>query len=123
VVKEADKSKYAVSAGEHRRRALRLLAKEGHIAKNEPIACKIIPADQAVEASLAENVVRTNMHPANEIEAFAPDPSRRERERSTRKLLARVVLRVIVPQAVTQNSRTKLTQRAAVARASRRLIS
>lgn len=71
VVKEADKGKYAVCAGGRRLRALRLLAKNGDIDKAMPIACRIIGAEQAAEASLAENIVRTNMHPADEIEAFA----------------------------------------------------
>ncbi len=71
VVKEAGGGKYAVSAGGRRLRALRLLAKNGDIEKALPIACTIVPADKAAEASLAENVVRSNMNPADEIEAFA----------------------------------------------------
>lgn len=71
VVKETDKGKYAVCAGGRRLRALRMLAKNGDIDKAMPIACRIIPAASAAEASLAENVVRSNMHPADEIEAFA----------------------------------------------------
>lgn len=71
VVKETAGGKYAVSAGGRRLRALRLLAKNGDIDKAMPIPCTILPADKAAEASLAENVVRSNMHPADEIEAFA----------------------------------------------------
>lgn len=71
VVKEIAGGKYAVSAGGRRLRALRLLAKNGDIDKAMPIPCVIVPADKAAEASLAENVVRLNMHPADEIEAFA----------------------------------------------------
>lgn len=71
VVKETSGGKYAVSAGGRRLRALRLLAKNGDIEKSMPIACTIVPAEKAAEASLAENVVRSNMHPADEIEAFA----------------------------------------------------
>ena len=71
VVKEAEKGKFAVSAGGRRLRALRLLAKSGDIDKAAPIACRIIPAHQAAEASLAENVVRSSMHVVDEIEAFS----------------------------------------------------
>lgn len=71
VVREADKGRYAVVAGGRRLRALRQLAKAKCIARNAPIPCRIVPADEAAELSLAENVVRTNMHPADEIEAFA----------------------------------------------------
>lgn len=71
VVKEAGGGKYAVSAGGRRLRALRQLAKAGDIEKSAPIPCKIIDASRAVEASLAENVVRANMHAADEIDAFA----------------------------------------------------
>lgn len=71
VVKETNGSKYAVSAGGRRLRALRLLAKNGDIEKAMPIPCTVVAAEKAAEASLAENVVRSNMHPADEIEAFA----------------------------------------------------
>ena len=71
VVREADKGRYAVVAGGRRLRALRQLAKTKCIERNAPIPCRIVPADEAAELSLAENVVRTNMHPADEIEAFA----------------------------------------------------
>lgn len=71
VVREADKRRYAVVAGGRRLRALRQLAKAKCIERNAPIPCRVVPADEAAELSLAENVVRVNMHPADEIEAFA----------------------------------------------------
>lgn len=71
VVREASKGRYAVVAGGRRLRALRQLAKAKCIARNAPIPCRVVSADEAGELSLAENVVRTNMHPADEIEAFA----------------------------------------------------
>lgn len=71
VVKKAGGGKFAVSAGGRRLRALRHLAKAGDLEKNAPIPCKVIDASRAVEASLAENVVRANMHAADEIDAFA----------------------------------------------------
>ena len=69
VVKEAGNGKYAVCAGGRRLRALRRLAKNGDLDKALPVVCRIVPAAQAAEASLAENVVRSNMHPADEIDA------------------------------------------------------
>lgn len=71
VVREADKGRYAVVAGGRRLRALRQLAKAKCIQRNAPIPCRVVSGDEAAEVSLAENVVRTNMHPADEIEAFA----------------------------------------------------
>ncbi|MBX9746389.1 MAG: ParB/RepB/Spo0J family partition protein, partial [Hyphomonadaceae bacterium] len=71
VVREADKGRYAVVAGGRRLRALRQLAKANCIERNAPVPCRVVLADEASELSLAENVVRTNMHPADEIEAFA----------------------------------------------------
>lgn len=71
VVREADKGRYAVVAGGRRLRALRQLAKAKCIQRNAPIPCRVVSGDEAAEMSLAENVVRTNMHPADEIEAFA----------------------------------------------------
>lgn len=71
VVREPDKGRYAVVAGGRRLRALRQLAKAKCIQRNAPIPCRVVSGDEAAEMSLAENVVRTNMHPADEIEAFA----------------------------------------------------
>jgi ParB family chromosome partitioning protein len=71
VVSEADKGRYSVEAGGRRLKALRKLAKAKTIPGNEPIPCRVVPLDDATEASLAENVQREPMHPADEIEAFA----------------------------------------------------
>jgi ParB family chromosome partitioning protein len=71
VVSEADKGRYSVEAGGRRLKALRKLAKAKTIPGNEPIPCRIVPFDDATEASLAENVQREPMHPADEIGAFA----------------------------------------------------
>lgn len=71
VVSEADKGRYSVEAGGRRLKALRKLAKAKTIPGNEPIPCRVVPLDEATEASLAENVQREPMHPADEIEAFA----------------------------------------------------
>ncbi len=71
VVSAADKGRYSVEAGGRRLKALKKLAKAKTIPANEPIPCRVVPLDDATEISLAENVQREPMHPADEIEAFA----------------------------------------------------
>ena len=64
---------YEVVAGGRRLAALKLLAKGKRITKAVAIPCRVL--DQAgtagAEASLAENMVRLDMHPADQFEAFA----------------------------------------------------
>ncbi len=63
--------KFAVVAGGQRLKALQHLAHAGAIESRHPVPCKIIESDSdATELSLAENVVRDNMHPADQFEAF-----------------------------------------------------
>jgi ParB family transcriptional regulator, chromosome partitioning protein len=62
---------YLVNAGEGRRLAQLLRVKRKEIKKDEPIPCILDTEHNAVEISLAENSVRTSMHPADEYEAFA----------------------------------------------------
>ena len=71
VVRKAKGGKYAVVAGQRRLIALRLLAPQGAIASDGEVACQLV-ADEADagEISLAENVVRMAMHPADQFEAF-----------------------------------------------------
>lgn len=71
VVREGKRGKYQVIAGQRRYLALQTLAKNGTIAKDYPVAC-IVATDtiDATELSLAENVVRAPMHPADQFEAF-----------------------------------------------------
>lgn len=61
---------YLVTIGEGRRLAQLLRAKHKQIKKTEPIRCMLDTEHDAHEISLAENVVRTCMHPADEFEAF-----------------------------------------------------
>jgi ParB family transcriptional regulator, chromosome partitioning protein len=61
---------YLVTAGERRRKALRILVKQKRIKRTEPIPCLVKTDGIASEISLAENVIRTNMHPADQFEAF-----------------------------------------------------
>jgi ParB family chromosome partitioning protein len=67
----AETGKYEVVAGARRLAAMKLLAKQKKVAKSAPVPCALIEADNPAEISLAENVVRTAMHPADQYEAFA----------------------------------------------------
>jgi len=62
---------YEVPAGGRRLAALKLLAKRKQIAKDAPIPCNLRDDGIAAELSLAENIERENLHPADEFEAFA----------------------------------------------------
>ncbi len=59
-----------VTIGEGRRQALRLLAKRKTIRKDAPVRCVVELANDPHEISLDENVTRTDMHPADQFEAF-----------------------------------------------------
>lgn len=61
--------KYAVSGGGRRLAALKLLAKKKRIARDAPIPV-IVNDGNEEEISLAENVVREQLHPADQFEAF-----------------------------------------------------
>jgi ParB family chromosome partitioning protein len=62
---------YLVNAGEGRRLAQLARVKLKEIKKDEPIPCILDTEHNATEISLAENAIRSNMHPADEYEAFA----------------------------------------------------
>jgi len=61
---------YLVTAGEGRRLALELRAKRREIKRTDPVRCIVDAAHDALEISLDENVTRTEMHPADQFEAF-----------------------------------------------------
>lgn len=62
---------YEIVAGQRRFHALKSLAKAGKIAKNFAVACTLATdAVEPAELSLAENVMRVPMHPADQFEAF-----------------------------------------------------
>ena len=62
---------YAVIAGARRLAALNDLAGEGVIETDHPVPCRVIGNGAAdSELSLAENVVRVAMHPADQVQAF-----------------------------------------------------
>jgi len=70
VVERRD-GKYEVNAGGRRLAALKLLAKEGKIAKDFAVLCKLTAEDSAQEISLTENIQRVAMDVMDEVEAFA----------------------------------------------------
>lgn len=71
VVRPAANGRYAVVAGKRRLLALRKLAIDNHIPTDGLISCRLIDeSDDADEISLVENVVREDMHPADQFEAF-----------------------------------------------------
>lgn len=69
-VRPGDKGKFEVVAGGRRLAALQRLAKAKTIGKTEGIACHVMNGEDASEISLAENIVRLPMHPADQYEAF-----------------------------------------------------
>lgn len=71
VVKKARRGRYHVVAGQRRLLALQALAERGTIEKDCGIPCLVTAGEiDAAELSLAENVVRAPMHPADQFEAF-----------------------------------------------------
>ncbi len=66
----ARKLRFAVAAGERRRRALLLLQKRGRLPKAHEVLCELVPPERAREISIAENSAREALHPADEFEAF-----------------------------------------------------
>lgn len=72
VIREGKRGKYEIIAGRRRFLALSLLAKQGLIQPDHPVNCTLAAneADPS-ELSLAENVVRVAMHPADQFEAFS----------------------------------------------------
>ena len=62
--------RYAVTAGGRRLAALKLLARQGRIARDYAAACLIVPNETATETSLAENIQRVAMNVMDEVEAF-----------------------------------------------------
>ena len=62
---------FAVIAGARRLAALNDLAREGSIASDFPVPCRVIENGVGdTELSLAENVLQVAMHPADQVQAF-----------------------------------------------------
>ncbi|PVE50192.1 ParB N-terminal domain-containing protein [Rhizobium rhizogenes] len=71
VVRKADKrGRFFVIAGERRRLALTLLAEAGEIARDFAVDARLRDEADATGISLAENVMREDMHPVDQYEAF-----------------------------------------------------
>ncbi len=71
VILAADGEQYEVVAGDRRLTALKLLAKKKRIAADFEVPCLLVADASARTVSLAENVLREAMHPADQFEAFA----------------------------------------------------
>ncbi|NIE82634.1 MULTISPECIES: ParB/RepB/Spo0J family partition protein [unclassified Burkholderia] len=71
VILSADGEQYEVVAGDRRLTALKLLAKKKRIAADYEVPCLLVADASARTVSLAENVQRENMHPADQFAAFA----------------------------------------------------
>ena len=63
--------RFAVVAGGRRLAALKALAENGTLHADHAVPCKIATNGNTGELSLAENVVRIAMHPADQVVAFA----------------------------------------------------
>lgn len=71
VTRESDDI-YMVVAGGRRLRALQQLAHENRLSGSlaTGIPCRVVDSDVALDASTAENTIREQMHPADEIDAY-----------------------------------------------------
>lgn len=70
VVKKAANDKYAVVAGSRRLSAIKSLEKGNEWDPKTPIKCQLCTEEEALEISLAENLHRQNLNPADEFIAF-----------------------------------------------------
>jgi ParB family chromosome partitioning protein len=71
VILAPDGEQYEVVAGDRRLTALKLLAKRKRIAADHEVPCLLVPDASARTVSLAENLLREQMHPADQFVAFA----------------------------------------------------
>lgn len=71
VILSADGEAYEVVAGDRRLTALKLLAKKKRIPADYEVPCLLVPDASARTVSLSENLMREQMHPADQFAAFA----------------------------------------------------
>ncbi|MCK4141970.1 ParB/RepB/Spo0J family partition protein [Ralstonia pseudosolanacearum] len=71
VILSPDGEAWEVIAGDRRLTALKLLAKKKRIAADYEVPCLLVADASARTVSLAENLLREQMHPADQFEAFA----------------------------------------------------
>lgn len=63
-------ARYEVAAGGRRLAAHKLLVKQKVFKADHAVRCEIVSVERAKEISLAENIVREAMHPADQFQAF-----------------------------------------------------
>ena len=69
---EGGAERFAVVAGGRRLKAMRALVEDGVLDAHHPVPCQVRTGDAGTaELSLAENVMRIPMHPADQVTAFA----------------------------------------------------
>ena len=67
-----DAERFAVVAGGRRFRAMQALVEDGVLDADHPVPCQVRSGDaDSFELSLAENVIRVPMHPADQVVAFS----------------------------------------------------
>lgn len=71
IVVRGGRGVHEVCAGGRRLRAMALLVEQGRWAENQPVPVLVVPAEQALMASLIENVEREALNAADEFAAFA----------------------------------------------------
>lgn len=71
VAYEGEDGLFHVTAGGRRLAQLHKLAEDGHVKADQKFSCIIEDEETAEETSIAENVVRAAMHPADEFQAFS----------------------------------------------------
>ena len=71
VVVRGARGLHEVCAGGRRLRAMAMLVEQGRWPENQPVPVLVVPAEQALVASLIENVEREALNPADEFTAFA----------------------------------------------------
>ena len=77
---EKGTDRYAVVAGGRRLKAIQALVEDGVLDADHPVPCLLKSGDvEPAELSLAENVVRIAMHPADQVVAFPRSSSRDSR--------------------------------------------
>jgi len=68
---KGEEPRYDVAAGGRRLAALKLLARRKKIARDHAVPCQLRAGDALLELSLAENLMRAPLHPADQYDAFA----------------------------------------------------
>ena len=71
VVVRGARGLHEVCAGGRRLRAMAMLVEQGRWPENQPVPVLVVSTEQALMASLIENVEREALHPADEFTAFA----------------------------------------------------